>query len=226
MFVKENPPGNGMEAEGFMNFEEEYEEGAFFNFDYFRSYVEEKVDPRGIGTYKVPIMYTIMISVLKDPYMLLIFGRDIKMVSRILERLEPIEHKDRQYITFNPDFIEYLNTAMSNDPWYQKIFNGDLESRGRRGFAGKAHELTERYPDLNRRFNDLSKRVVFREHAEVAVALKEVVVSLRVYASGKVTVTLPGNIDVKRAIPLIGKAVDRLVKAQKTYETLRASGSP
>ncbi len=72
----------------------------------------------------------------------------------------------RKKISFDEDFIEYLNTAEPKDRRYNEIFNGDMESTSRRARRGK-HRIDERYLDPSMREAQIQEQ--FREAAGVRI---------------------------------------------------------
>ena len=72
----------------------------------------------------------------------------------------------RRRISFNEDFLEYLNTAKPHDKGYSEVFKEDMISVRRKGRLMK-HTLDERYPDPNDREQHINLQ--FREAAGVKI---------------------------------------------------------
>lgn len=72
----------------------------------------------------------------------------------------------RRKISFNEDFLEYLNTSESNDPKYSKVFKHDMSSVRRKGSHMK-HILDEKYPVPGDREQNINMQ--FREAAGVKI---------------------------------------------------------
>lgn len=72
----------------------------------------------------------------------------------------------RKRISFNEDFLEYLNTAEPHDKGYSDVFKQDMASVRRKGRLMK-HTLDERYPDPIDREQHINLQ--FREAAGVKI---------------------------------------------------------
>ncbi len=222
-FVKENAPTNEEETEGFINFEKLDKDGEYTYFEYYFSFVTEKPDPRGIGTYKVPIRDVRQIVLTKDPFMLIVFTPRSKQRDRILSFL-PIDPEHREGFGISSDFIEFINVPKPED-WADEVFEDVIEPRGRKGHGEKGHTIIERYPDPDDREKDLEKsgkKYVFRDFAEVVVSLEEVSLKLALYPNGKVTTYTLGH-DRKLLAPYLAEALKILKEAERRYNNLKSS---
>ena len=72
----------------------------------------------------------------------------------------------RRRISFNEDFLEYLNTAEPSDNGYHNVFSEDMISVRRKG-RQKKHILDERYPEPTEREQNIDLQ--FREAAGVKI---------------------------------------------------------
>lgn len=72
----------------------------------------------------------------------------------------------RRRISFNEDFLEYLNTAVYGDRGYSNVFKDDMISVRRKG-RQKKHMLDERYPEPTEREQHIGLQ--FREAAGVKI---------------------------------------------------------
>lgn len=63
----------------------------------------------------------------------------------------------RHRISFNEDFIEYLNTSNNSYPGYSNIFGSDMQSVKRKAEHNK-HRLVETYYDLGTRENNVQEK--------------------------------------------------------------------
>jgi hypothetical protein len=74
----------------------------------------------------------------------------------------------RRKISFDEDFIEYLNTAEFTDKNYNKIFDRDMESTSRKARKDR-HRISEDYLDLSMREPAISEQ--FRDAAGVRIVV-------------------------------------------------------
>ena len=221
-FVKEHPPGDEDTTEGFLNFQVFSEDKEYLYFEYFRAFIKEKADPRGLGTYEVPIRELRPIAISKDPFILLLFTPYKKQRDIILTYI-PIDPKNRRTFGISADFIEFINVPKP-DNLAKKVFEDSIEPRGRKGRKGETHShiIHETYPSPKDREKDLEKNEknwVFRDFAEVAVSIEEAVINFRVYPNGKFTINTLGQ-EVKLLAPYIAEALQELKEAEKRYFNL------
>lgn len=73
----------------------------------------------------------------------------------------------RKRISFNQDFIEFLNTTSPGDKGYVQVFQSDMES-SRRKAKKSGHIVTESYMDINTR--ELKIKENFTEEAGVFIS--------------------------------------------------------
>jgi len=211
---KTKPDFNKKETEGFINFEK-FDDYLYFEF-YF-SFVQEKADPAGIGVYYVPIKGAIPISLIRDPFMLIIFTRNKIQRDKILSYL-PIGPEYREGYAVSSDFIEFLNVPRP-EKWAGYVFGDCIEPRGRKGHSSKTHTVTERYSGPDEREVELEKEgknYVFRDFAEVNISLEETSIKLTLYPTGKVTVSTLGQ-ERKLLAPYIAKALKFIKDAESRY---------
>lgn len=217
-FVNNNPPTEDEETEGFIKFDSKNESPEYVYFEYYYSRISEKPDPRGTGTYKLPIKRVVPIAINKDPFYMLIFTGVPKVRDKILEKI-PIEPINRQSILFSPDFIEFINVP-EPDEWREQVFKDKIEPIGRKGKAGDTHEYMERYlSGPNGRDKDLDKKAVFREFSEVLIAEEEVSIPLIVYPGGKIKLKLYKF--THPIVPFVAKALKTLNEAENRYNMLK-----
>ena len=222
-FVLENAPSEDEETEGFINFYKhvESERGVkYIYFEFYQSYLEEKTDPRGARRYRVPVKLAHPIAITQEPFMLMIFSRNPAIRDKILEKL-PIKPEHRSGIAFSQDFIEFINTPTPEE-WAKEVFKDVIEPRGRKGRKEKTHIITEEYSGPDEREITLERKgYVFREFAKVMIGLEDASIYLTVYPSGKITVWVPGPIELRMSVPLIAQAIKELKNAESRYFNLK-----
>jgi len=214
-FVKNNPPTEEEETEGFIKFTKSDE---YIYFEYYYSRVSERPDPRGLGTYKVPIKRVVPIAITKDPFLMLTFTGLPKIRDKVLEKI-PVDPIHRESVLFSPDFIEFVNVPEPKE-WREQVFEDKIEPIGRKGKAGDTHEYTERYlSGPNGRDRDLDKKAVFREFSEVLIAGGEVSIPLIIYPGGKTKLKLYKF--AHPIVPFVAEALKILKEAENRYNMLK-----
>ncbi len=206
------------ETEGFINFEQL---DRYVYLEFYFSFLQEKADPAGIGTYFVPTKGVIPIALIKDPYMLILFTRSAFQRDKILELL-PIKPEYREGFSISSDFIEFLNVPKP-EKWMEKVLGDSIEPRGRRGRSSKTHTITEKYSSPEEREVDLEKEgknYVFRDFAEVNVSLEEVSITCILYPTGKITINTLGQ-ERKLLAPYIAKVLKVIKDAESRYLELK-----
>ncbi|GEM_PF-4371799 len=226
------PDPNKEKTEGFINFQvgpiisdnDLSNVSEYIYFEFYRSDFKEKTDPLGVA-YKDPIKELVPIAITKEPFMLMVFTPNFQLRDHILSELQPsIEPKYRNGLGFSPDFIEFINVP-NPEEWMEIVFSDEIEPRGRKGKKGTTHEIIERYSGPEERDKDLERKekgYVFREFAEVVVALENTSVKLKIYQDGKITAMIEG-IKLFHAVPYIAQALKVLKDAEKRYYDLKKS---
>lgn len=221
-FVNDNKPEENKDiTHGFLNFETQNNNNYIY-FEYFEASIKEKNDPRGIGVYPIPIRVCRQIIINKtniNSFILLIFTPSAKERDKILSLL-PIALHNRSIFSISADFIEFINKP--KDEWYDQIFNDLIEPRGRKGQSNRHSTIIERYAGPDDRERALEgTHWVFRDFAEVLIAVTDIGINLRVYPDGKFTLNNTPY-DKKSLAPYITDALQILKNAESKYNDLRS----
>lgn len=95
-----------------------------------------------------------------------------------------IDLQKRKTVTFDPDYIEYLNNSEESWQCYSSVLNG-MSSREREGSGEDGHMMREKYDDLDQR--DTVQKTRFRHYAKVKMGLSSGVHEVTLNTDGKMS---------------------------------------
>lgn len=124
---------------------------------------------------------------------------------------------DYQLISFNADFIRFLNTSTQNHRCYKGVFNNAISSIGRGGQNDQGHKLREEYKTLNDREANIGTDMSL--YALLAVTTEAAgVIRLFLHNNGKMTIVNDGT-DFTRTSNGISELIATLKVAHTNYST-------
>lgn len=134
-----------------------------------------------------------------------------KNVFKILNLTE----NDYQLISYNADFIRFLNISTQSHRCYKGVFNNTIYSIGRAGANDQGHKLREEYMTLSDRETNIGTDMNL--YAMLAVTTNSVgVFRLFLHNNGKITIVNDGT-DFARTSKGITELIDTLNKAHENY---------
>lgn len=150
-------------VEGFFGF---FELDGVFGGEFYHKEESTTVDPYTKKSIKVPQIDTTTFLYLKkgDRKRLFLTGPQRDHVLKLLD----LNLEQRKTLVFDPDYIEYVNTAKPEWQCYNTVL-ANAESVGREGRDERGHIMREKYLDLGDR--DRVERTRFRYFAKVKLSL-------------------------------------------------------
>lgn len=146
---------------------------------------------------------------------------DLYIISQGLEKnvfkTLNLAENDYQLVSFDADFIRFLNTSSQNHRCYKKVFDNTLYSIGRAGANDQGHKLREEYLTLSDRETNIGTDMNL--YAMLAVTTNSSgVFRLFLHNNGKITIINDG-VDFAKTSTGIAELIDTLDKAHKNYVT-------
>ena len=153
----------------------------------------------------------------KEKVYLIIFTKNSGIINKILSEIN-INQLNRTMLTFDPDFIEFLNTSDPGANEYKTVFDQDMSSVGRSGEDEKGHTISENYKDTGDREEKIT--LALRKSAKIFIAgtkTLDVNSTITVYETGQIT--LLAYQDIKPE--LIVHIIRRLEKAYIEFKKIK-----
>lgn len=209
-YKDQNKEGNV--REGFFGFTE-FDNGASMN-HYFRR--DKKIrDPYTKEDIAVSELKVSRISYVSDG------PDDLFIMSHGLERGVfndlNLTEDDYQLVSFNADFIRFLNTSNQNHRCYKGVFNNAISSIGRGGQNDQGHKLREEYREINDREANIGTDMSL--YALLAITTASAgVLRLFLHNNGKMTIVNDGT-DFTSTSNGIAELIATLRVAHSNYTT-------
>ncbi|MEM0136088.1 MAG: hypothetical protein QXU18_12840 [Thermoplasmatales archaeon] len=178
-FLAEHSPSKVDENKKYVTWYEEGKENngkisiiRYFTFDFWARRVSESIDhlthevTKNISSTVRKICITEVSNKDKSIGLFIIADQGTSNVIAEISSLLNLDVSMRRRLSFNEDFIEFLNTSTPGDKHYNIIFDRDMESTSRKARKGK-HRIDEGYLDLSLR--ELGIHEQFREAAGVRI---------------------------------------------------------